>query len=201
VRIRAEPTSSRAYDQQVLSPDSLRGHLLVASPPLVDPNFDRTVILLLEHGEDGALGIVLNRPSDTLVADVLPEWQPLASMPAVVYVGGPVAPEAVIALARGAIDEVESAIPVLGELGTIDVGRDPGDAAPYVDALRIFVGYSGWAPGQLEAELAQDAWFVVSMQRDDVFAAAPDDLWRSVLRRQRGRIAMFAHCPADASVN
>jgi putative transcriptional regulator len=179
----------------------LRGRLLVATPPLVDPHFDRTVVLLLEHGEDGALGIVLNRPSDTTLGDVLPEWRDHASPPAVVFVGGPVTPEAVIALARGNDAEVEGWVDVLGDLGTVDVGRDPDDIAPHLAALRIFVGYAGWAPGQLDAELDQGAWFVVDMYPEDAFTNTPDRLWQLVLRRQRGRVAMFAHCPADASTN
>ena len=182
-------------------PTLLRGRLLVATPPLVDPNFDRTVILLLEHGDEGALGIVLNRPSDTVLATVLPEWCEHASAPGVVFSGGPVAPEAVIALARGGTDATEGWLPVLGEVGTVDVGRDPDDLGQQLDALRVFVGYAGWAPGQLELELEQEAWFVVPTQSDDPFSSHPDRLWRDVLRRQRGRIAMFANYPEDPSVN
>jgi putative transcriptional regulator len=186
----------------VVTPNgSQRGRLLIATPPLVDPNFDRTVVLLLEHGEEGALGIVLNRPSETSLADVLPEWHDRASVPAVVFVGGPVTPEAVIALARGGNDETPGWVHVLGDLGTVDVGRDPLDVGSSLESLRIFVGYAGWAPGQLETELEEGAWFVVDMRADDAFASAPDRLWQDVLRRQRGRIAMFAHCPHDVSVN
>ena len=179
----------------------LRGRLLVATPPLVDPNFDRSVVLLLEHGEDGALGIVLNRPSDTALVTVLPEWHEHATAPGVVFSGGPVAPEAVIALARGGRDDTEGWMPVLGEVGTVDVGRDPADLGRRLDALRVFVGYSGWSPGQLEVELEQDAWFVVSAEPDDPFSARPDQLWREVLRRQRGRVAMFANYPEDPETN
>jgi putative transcriptional regulator len=179
----------------------LRGHLLVATPPLVDPNFDRSVILMLEHGEDGALGIVLNRPSDTALASVLPEWDEHATAPGVVFSGGPVAPEAVIALARGGSDVTEGWVSVLGEVGTVDVGRDPDDLVPYLDALRVFVGYAGWSPGQLESEIEQDAWFVAPSEPTDPFSSRPDQLWREVLRRQRGRVAMFANYPEDPETN
>jgi putative transcriptional regulator len=182
-------------------PATLRGQLLVATPPLADPNFDGSVVLVLEHGEDGALGIIVNRPTDATLASVLPEWRTHASPPAVVFSGGPVAPEAVIALARGADETAPGWVSVFGDLGTIDIGREPADFTFPIDALRVFVGYSGWAPGQLEAELAQAAWFVVALQTTDPFSARPERLWRDVLRRQRGRVAMFAHYPDDPEVN
>ena len=180
---------------------TLRGRLLVATPPLVDPNFDRSVVLMLEHGSDGALGIILNRPTDAALATVLPEWHAHATPPGVVFSGGPVAREAVIALARGGRTGDPGWVPVLDEVGTVDVGTDPGDLGFGLDALRVFVGYAGWAPGQLEAELEQDAWFVVQTEPSDVFSPHPDGLWRDVLRRQRGRVAMFAHFPSDPMVN
>ena len=179
----------------------LRGRLLIATPPLVDPNFDRSVVLLLEHGEDGALGIVLNRPSDTALVTVLPEWHEHATAPGVVFSGGPVAPEAVIALARGGRDTSPGWVSVLDEVGSVDVGRDPDDLEFRIDALRVFVGYAGWGPGQLESELAEQAWFVVPTQPSDPFSDRPEDLWREVLRRQRGRMAMFAHYPVDPETN
>jgi putative transcriptional regulator len=182
-------------------PETLRGQLLVATPPLVDPNFDRSVVLLLEHGEDGALGIILNRPTDASLSTVLPEWHAFATAPTVVFAGGPVAPEAVIALARGGHDGAEGWVSVLGEVGTVDVGRNPEELEFNLEALRVFVGYSGWAPGQLEAELEAEAWFVLATRATDPFSADPVHLWRDVLRRQRGRTAMFAHYPTDPEVN
>jgi putative transcriptional regulator len=182
-------------------PESLRGRLLVATPPLVDSNFDRSVVLLLEHGEEGALGIILNRPTDAALSSVLPEWHPHASAPGVVFSGGPVATEAVIALARGGHDNATGWVSVLGEIGTVDVGGDPVDLEFPLQALRIFVGYAGWSPGQLEAEIDQDAWFVVTTRPTDPFATDPEHLWRDVLRRQRGQVAMFANHPEDPTVN
>ncbi|HET9728209.1 MAG TPA: YqgE/AlgH family protein [Acidimicrobiia bacterium] len=182
--------------------ESLRGRLLVATPPLVDPNFDRTVVLVLEHGDDGALGIVLNRPSATALGEILPEWSPLASGPRVVFTGGPVMPEAVIALGRvGPPGGAEGFVSLLHDLVTLDLDRDPLDLGAPLDSLRVFVGYAGWGPGQLENELAQHAWFVVDVEPDDVFADHPEQLWRTVLRRQRGHVALFANYPEDATVN
>jgi putative transcriptional regulator len=179
---------------------ALRGRLLVATPPLVDPNFDRTVILVLEHGADGSLGLILNRPSATRLDEVLPEWNLVADEPAVVFVGGPVSPDAVIALARGT-GEQDGWIPLVGDLGTVDIGRDPESLQNGLASLRVFVGYAGWIPGQLDDELAQHAWFVVDAEPSDPFMRDPDGLWRTVLRRQRGRVAIFASCPEDPSVN
>ena len=183
-------------------PGTLRGRLLVATPPLVDPNFDRTVVLLLEHGEDGALGIILNRPTDATLTSVLPEWHAHASAPGVVFSGGPVAPEAVIALARGGTTRR----PRDGCRCSARSARSTSGSIPPIwrsalEALRVFVGYAGWAPGQLEAELEQDAWFVVATQATDPFSSDPEHLWRDVLRRQRGKVAMFANHPTDPSVN
>jgi putative transcriptional regulator len=179
-----------------------RGRLLVATPPLVDPNFDRTVVFVLEHGGEGTLGLVLNRPSDGRVGDAIPEWGDLAASPGVVFVGGPVAPESVIALARSdVVEEHDGWVPILPGIGTVDLARSPREIEAPVDAVRVFLGYAGWAPGQLEGELAQGAWLVVDFALDDAFAHDPSSLWRTVLRRQRASIAMFANCPSDPTTN
>jgi putative transcriptional regulator len=186
---------------------SHRGRLLVASPLLTDPNFDRTVVLVLEDSDDGALGIVLNRPTFVELSDPLPDWAPLATVPEVVFVGGPVAPDAVIALARardadaGDTPETEAFTPVLGTVGSIDLGRDPFEVGLPIDALRVFTGYTGWGPAQLDNELDEGAWFVCNAEPGDVFAEDPDRLWRAVLRRQRGHLAVFAHFPDDPASN
>jgi putative transcriptional regulator len=180
---------------------SLRGRLLVAAPPLADANFDRTVVLMLEHGEDGSLGLVLNRPTATVLDEVLPDWRDVASAPAVVFVGGPVSRDAVIALARGGTDVDEGWVPLLDDLGTVDVGRDPALLRDGVRALRVFVGYAGWEARQLQAELDQGAWFVVDALPSDPFVSDPSALWSDVLRRQPGRLSIFALCPEDPSVN
>jgi putative transcriptional regulator len=181
---------------------SLRGRLLVALPVLSDPNFDRTVTLVLEHSDDGALGLVLNRPSDTELDDPLPAWGPLAAEPPVVFVGGPVALDGAIGLARSSEPvPTEGWAPLFGDLGTVDLSLDPEDIAVPLDALRVFLGHAGWGPGQLEDEVAAAAWIVVDPVPGDVLAEDPDDLWRRVLRRQPGRTAWLANHPVDPSVN
>ena len=179
-----------------------KGRLLVATPTLLDPNFARTVVLVLEHTSDGALGVVLNRPSETDLVNTLPEWGPLAATPPVVFVGGPVAPGAAIGIAHGEVgDTADGWAPVFGDLGTVDLGRKPDELAVRIDAVRVFAGYAGWTAGQLDAELALDGWFVVDSDAADPFATEPDQMWSAILRRQPGRLAVFADAPLDASVN
>ena len=182
-------------------PAPTKGMLLVATPPLVDPNFDRTVVLMLEHSDSGAIGLVLNRPSETAVADALPGWEGLAADPATVFAGGPVSTDAAIALgsARHA-DAGGGWEPLVGAVGTIDLHRDPDDIADDIASVRIFAGYAGWGPGQLESELAANAWLVVPASPDDALGD-PDDLWRRVLLRQGGHTAWLANAPADPSLN
>jgi putative transcriptional regulator len=178
-------------------PRSLAGRLLVAAPSLTDPNFAHTVVLLLGHGEEGALGVVLNRPSDVAVAATLPTWAPLAAGPAVVFVGGPVHPHVVVALGRAdsAADGLQQLVP---GVAAVDVDEDPSHFAGVVDAIRLFAGYGGWGVGQLEQELDAGGWFVVAAGVDDVFTAHPEALWRQVLARQGG---IFRTIPEDPSHN
>lgn len=179
---------------------SLRGRLLVATPDLGDPNFDRSVVLLLEHTPEGAVGVVLNRPSETPLDEAGTEWDgwdELASDPPVVFVGGPVARTAVICLARLGEGGAEGFQPVLGDVGIADLTRPPRG----IDAVRVFAGYAGWGDGQLESEVAAGAWFVLDAVPDDALTSDPDDLWREVLRRQGGRLSLFAACPPDPSLN
>ncbi len=181
---------------------SLRGRLLVATPPLVDGNFDRAVVLLLEHGDDGALGVILNRPTESEVADTLEPWAPYAAVPPVLFHGGPVEPGALIGLACMGDNVVTDAwAPVVGQLGTVDLRRIPNEIDPPVTLLRLFLGYAGWGPGQLEGELDVGAWIVADADPDDVFAAAPATLWRNVLGRQPGRLGWLANYPDDVGLN
>jgi putative transcriptional regulator len=179
---------------------SLRGRLLVATPVLGDPNFDRTVVLVLEHTTEGAVGVVLNRPSGTDLADAGADWDgwdDFAAEPPVVFVGGPVSRTAIICLARLGDGGAEGFQPLLGDVGLADMARAPRG----IDAVRLFAGYAGWGAGQLESEIDQGAWFVVDAVPDDALTEEPEDLWSEVLRRQGGRLAMFALCPPDPSVN
>ena len=182
--------------------DCLKGRLLVAAPVLGDENFDRTVVLLLEHGDEGALGVVLNRPSGLEVSDPLPEWSPYALEPEVVFIGGPVSRSSVIALARFDGDASGAAWEqVLGSDGVVDLSHDPVLIGGSLGAVRVFAGYAGWGPGQLEAEIAVGGWFVVDADATDPLSPAPEDLWSAVLRRQRGTLALFAAYPSDPSLN
>lgn len=182
--------------------ESLTGRLLLATPALEDPNFERAVLLVLDHDEDGALGVVLNRASEVPVDQALTGWQDLAASPRVVFGGGPVEPTAVVALgaatagARG--DDWE---PIVGRVRIVDLRDGPVIAAAEIDRVRVFAGYAGWAPGQLDAELAAGAWVAVDAEPADVFVADPDRLWRDVLRRQSGQLAMMATFPDDPALN
>jgi putative transcriptional regulator len=183
--------------------DSTVGQLLIAEPLLGDPNFERSVVLMIEHNDDGALGVVLNRPTDLEVDAVLGEWVDLAASPPVLYMGGPVEQNGVLALGRraGADVKVPGWTLVLGDVGTVDLHLEPHELAGGLEGIRFFAGYSGWGGGQLEAELAEGAWLVVPAVADDVFAPDPDTMWRSVLRRQRGKVSMLADFPAHPSLN
>lgn len=180
---------------------TLRGRLLVAEPMLLDPNFVRTVVLLVEHTEEGAAGVVLNRPSETALHDALPAWSGRAVEPAVVFVGGPVSPTAAIGLARmkpGA--EAIHCTPVIDGVALVDLDGEPDELDDGVVGVRLFGGYAGWGGGQLEAELELGGWLVVDAEPDDAFSDDPEGLWKRVLRRQPGRVALTASFPPDPSM-
>jgi putative transcriptional regulator len=180
--------------------DSFAGKLLVAGPELTEATFARTVVLVCLHDAEGAFGLILNRPYPAPVVDHLPAWGEWASRPAVLFEGGPVDPTAVVGLGRTR-DAEALAIPVSQGVGLLNLGRAPGDWTGALDAVRVFAGYSGWAAGQLEAEVLQQAWFVLDAEPGDPFSESPEDLWRRVLRRQRGEPALYAHLPRDPSMN
>ncbi len=181
--------------------ESIRGKLLVAAPSLLDPNFRLTVLLMLEHGSEGALGLVLNRPSELPVRGAIDEWASAVSEPAVVFVGGPVSQSSVIALASVALDDADDNwVQIIGRVGTVDLEKHPGEIGG-LDEVRIFAGYAAWSPGQLEAELAENSWFVLDHSAADPFASAPDDLWWAVIARQDGELARLRHYPRNPSDN
>jgi len=180
----------------------LKGKLLVATPALGAGIFDRSVVLIIEHDEtEGAFGVVLNRPSTIDVEGALPEWSLLAATPSVVFVGGPVNPEAAICMARVSHPEADGWVPVVGSVGALDLRQDADLLAAVVDEVRLYAGYAGWTVGQLEDEVESGAWFVVDAEEGDVLNDEPDSLWPRVLRRQRGRLAMFAAYPEDPTTN
>ena len=200
-------TAIMDHNAGVSSPDfsadstSCKGKLLVATPPLTDPHFDRTVVYVLEHTSDGAVGVVLNRPTDEDAPGELYAWTDHMSPPATLFYGGPVDASALIALARltGAVDGSWSQ--VAEGLGSIDLMLDPYEVAQGVHALRVFRGYSGWGAQQLDDELGEGAWMVLDAELTDVFCSTPAGLWRTVLRRQGGRLAWVANAPDNLSTN
>jgi putative transcriptional regulator len=184
-------------------PENLKGRLLVATPGLVDPNFFRTVLLVVEHNDEGAAGVILNRPSDTpLESSPLDDWREVAADPPLVFVGGPVSPESAVCLARatpyGSPDGWE---PVIGGLGVLDLGRGLASVRTVVDRVRVFAGYAGWSPGQLEDEVAEGSWYVLDADPEDALSSQPGGLWRFVLKRQGGKLALVSNFPADATMN
>jgi putative transcriptional regulator len=178
---------------------SLRGKLLIASPTLADPNFARTVVFITEHNDEGAMGIVLNRPSDTSVESVVSELAAIAQGEPV-YVGGPVQPEALVLLAEFSDPEAAAWI-VVADVGlaSADVGLEA--LADAVRRGRVYAGYSGWGPGQLEAEIELDSWIVEPPLPAELFPDHPGTLWGDVLARKGGQYALIARMPADPSQN
>jgi putative transcriptional regulator len=183
-----------------LEDSSLRGRLLIASPSLRDPNFFRTVVLVTEHTDEGAMGFVLNRPTPIDVVDALPSLDGVVEAEAKVFVGGPVQPESAMALAQ--LEHVEDAAAIaFGDIGFLRPETDPAELGDGIRRLRVFAGYAGWSAGQLEAELEEEAWILGEAEPDDVFSPAPDALWSAVLLRMGGSYAVVARMPPDPSVN
>jgi putative transcriptional regulator len=179
--------------------ESLRGKLLVASPALVDPNFARTVVLITEHNDEGAMGMVLNRPSDTELSDVSPELAEAAG-DGPIFVGGPVQPDALVLLAEFTDPEIAAWI-VAADVGLASADVEIEDLGGAVRRGRAYAGYSGWGPGQLEAELEIDSWIVEAPLPRELFPEDPDALWSDVLARKGGQYALVARMPLDPSLN
>jgi putative transcriptional regulator len=191
-----------------MEPDPGAGRLLVATPLLGDPNFKRAVVLIVEHEvTEGTLGVVLNRPTKIPVGQVLEQWTELITDPSVLFRGGPVAQNSALALAMVPGKEEPlgwralDGAPALARLGLLDLDAPPRLLAPAIQSLRVYAGYAGWSPGQLEAEIDEGAWFVLPAEPGDIFAAEPEQLWRAVLQRQEGDIAFLATYPEDPGLN
>jgi putative transcriptional regulator len=179
--------------------DSARGQLLVAGPALLDPNFWRTVVLVVEHSDEGALGLVLNRPSETTVGEAVSELEQLLDVDDPLFVGGPVQPSALIVLAE--FDEPdEAALIAFEDVGVLAYGAQV-EPSLSVRRGRAFVGHAGWGPGQLDDEVERGDWILDPAGRDDAFTGVPLDLWSSVLTRKGGSYALVARMPPDPSVN
>ncbi|HEY6759495.1 MAG TPA: YqgE/AlgH family protein [Baekduia sp.] len=178
----------------------LEGQLLVASPAMSDPNFARTVVAIANHDEEGALGIVLNRPSDTEVVEAVPELEGVVDPDEVVFVGGPVQPASIVVLAEFQ-DPREAAYLVVDAIGLVSdrTGLDHLETA--TARRRVYAGYTGWGPGQLEAELEREDWIVEPARTEDVFDTDPAELWGRVLQRKGGQFRLLARMPVDPTVN
>lgn len=179
------------------------GVLLVAQPAMSDPNFSESVVLILDADDEGALGVVINRPSPLLVASVFEEWRDLVDEPEVLFRGGPVGTDGALALAllRDPASPPEGFRPVAGRLGVLDLETPVEDVQPLLARLRIFAGYAGWGPGQLEDEIDQGAWYIVPAEPHDPFLEECEDLVRTVLRRQPGELAWHSTRPVDPGLN
>jgi putative transcriptional regulator len=191
----------RSGSGSVLAP----GSLLVAAPGLLDPNFHRTVVYVIEHRGSGSLGVVLNRPSEVSVRDVLPSWAAVATQPSTVFVGGPVESETALCLAavRTGHDPaaVHGLVRVRGPVALVDLDSDPSAIGSLLRGLRVFAGYSGWDAGQLSGEVQRGDWIVVPALPDDVLTRQDAGLWGHVLRRQGMPLALLATYPADVRHN
>lgn len=179
--------------------DDLRGTLLISNGGLFDPNFRHTVVLICEHSPEGALGLVLNRPTEVVVADAIPPFAAVVSPGATVFIGGPVQPQAALMLAD-LNDPALAGITVVGSIGLLS-GEVEDAAVAGIRRARVFAGYSGWGAGQLEAELARDDWILEPAVPDDIFTEHPDRLWADALARKGGEFKLLARMPFDPSSN
>ena len=177
--------------------ESLRGSLLIAAPQLLDPNFRRTVVLVADHGDEGAMGVILNRPSGMTVADAAPELEPLVGAEAPIFAGGPVQPTSGVVLA----EVTEADEPVFGDVVLVPGIGELADVIDGAGSVRVFAGYAGWGPGQLDGELEREDWILEPAQPSDVFSDEPDALWGAVLERKGGQYALLARMPEDPSQN
>jgi putative transcriptional regulator len=180
--------------------ESLAGQLLLASPALQDPNFARTVVLVSLHNDEGAMGLVLNRPSSVTVSEAVPQLEQAVNTAERVYVGGPVQPTSVVFLAEF-LDPSPAGLLVLGRIGFPAPDAGVEELIEATSRGRVFAGYAGWGEGQLDAEIAQGDWIAQVALPEDVFTEDPEELWSAVLTRKGGSYALIARMPPDPSVN
>jgi putative transcriptional regulator len=181
--------------------DSLRGHLLIAGPDLLDPNFRRTVVLVCAHSDEGALGLVLNRPAPLIASEALPELADAleSAPPATLWLGGPVQETSVVLLAD--FLDVGDSLIVDGDLGLVTDGTSLDELPERTRRLRAFLGHAGWGPGQLDEEIERDDWIVAPLHVGDPFAVDAEQLWSDALVRLGGPYAIVARMPDDPSMN
>jgi putative transcriptional regulator len=180
--------------------ESLTGQFLIASPSILDPNFRRTVVFVTAHSEEGAVGLILNRRSDTTVGDAVPQLAAVADVDERVFVGGPVNPDGVAVLAEFH-DPGEAGVVVMEDVGFVALDEALEDGAPELERTRVFAGVAGWGPEQLESELERDDWIIERADLDDIFTEDPEGLWSEILRRKGGEYELVARMPLDPSLN
>lgn len=183
--------------------DVAPGCLLVAMPALTDPTFAGAVVYVLDHSDTGTLGVVLARPSQVEIRDVLPGWCDLAVPPGVFHVGGPCETDTALCLATAPSgDPVAGLRPVAGDVHLVDLDGDPEALVGHLQGLRVFAGYAGWSAGQLAGEIAEGAWACIPGRPGDVLGDLPEpELWRRVMGRQTGRLAVLSSATADPTIN
>jgi putative transcriptional regulator len=180
--------------------ESARGQLLIAGPSLLDPNFWRTVVLIIEHTDEGALGLVLNRPSETTVGESVPQLDELIEPTDRLFIGGPVQPSSVIVLGEFE-DPSDAALIAFDDVGVLGTESAPDELVAGMRSGRAFVGHAGWGPGQLDGELERGDWILEAATLSDAFCADPGSLWSEVLTRKGGSYALIARMPPDPSMN
>jgi putative transcriptional regulator len=180
--------------------ESLAGHVLVASPSILDPNFRRTVVFLTAHTEEGAVGVILNRRSEATVGEAVPQLASVTDLEGAVFVGGPVNPQGVAVLAEFR-DPEEAGVVVIDDVGFVGLDHEREDGAPELERTRVFAGVAGWGPEQLEGELERADWIVEQADLDDIFTDDPEGLWSAILRRKGGEYELVARMPLDPSLN
>ncbi len=179
--------------------DSLRGQLLIAGPELWDPNFRRTIILIGQHDDEGALGLVLNRPAELSVAEASPPLEHLVDRDSPLFLGGPMDKATAVVLAEFAEPE-RAEVLAFGSVGFL-AGHVEADVVHVISRARVFAGYAGWGPGQLENELRESSWIIEPALPEDVFTREPDRLWGAVLRRKGPEFHFLATMPVDPVLN
>ena len=178
--------------------DSHRGKLLIAGADLFDPNFRRAILLIADHDEEGAVGVILNRPSDVTVEEAAPELGHLVGPDEALYLGGPVQPRAAVVVAEFD-DPGRASLLAFGSVGFLTAGAP--ESMDGIRRARVFAGYAGWGPGQLDAEMEQGSWLTEDALADDVFSSEPEQLWTTVVRRKGHAFQLLTTMPFDPSTN
>ncbi len=181
--------------------DLQKGRLLLSEPYLADPNFERTVILLTEHNEEGSVGFILNKPSESNVSEVMED---LKGLEAQIFIGGPVQQDTLHFIHRCAnledAIELENGIYWGGNFEQLVSMVETGKFL--VSDIKFFLGYSGWSPDQLQEELKLNSWIVSDrVSHELIFETLPDQMWKRAMHELGGRFSVYSNYPADPRMN